>query len=266
VCFDGEKQELGEYVQPAIFAHSAALTTVIEARGISAKVYGGLSLGEYGALYGAGVLSLEDGCALVRQRGRLMDAAVPPGEGSMASVIGLSPEEVEAVVAQARLNAWAANYISEAQTVIGGEAADVDALIPIIEKAGAKMVQRLRVAGPFHTPMLKAASEAYKDVLEQISLKPATATVYSNVLGKPYGSESISELLVKQMISPVRWSSCVAHMVESGVDTFIEIGPGNVLGKVIKRSYPQHKSRVFSVQDEKSLEQLLEAIEKEGTV
>lgn len=260
VCFKGQNQSLGETIQPAIFAHSVALTEVIKEAGIQPDCVGGLSLGEYAALCTGGVFSADTGCKLVNIRGKLMDEGVPTGVGGMASVIGLNVEIIEKLVEEKSTNVWVSNYISDGQTVIGGEKMAVEALVESLKKAGAKMVQTLNVAGPFHTEMLKDAAESFGEVLETVEIALPNHTVYSNVLGTPYGKESVQTLLVKQMYSPVKWNQCVKHMVANGVDTFIEIGPGNVLGKTIKRDYKALKRSVFSVQDSKSLEKALEAL------
>lgn len=260
VCFKGQNQSLGETIQPAIFAHSVALTEVIKEAGIQPDCVGGLSLGEYAALCTGGVFSADTGCKLVNIRGKLMDEGVPTGVGGMASVIGLNVEIIEKLVEEKSTNVWVSNYISDGQTVIGGEKMAVEALVESLKEAGAKMVQTLNVAGPFHTEMLKDAAESFGEVLETVEIALPNHTVYSNVLGTPYGKESVQTLLVKQMYSPVKWNQCVKHMVANGVDTFIEIGPGNVLGKTIKRDYKALKRSVFSVQDSKSLEKALEAL------
>lgn len=260
VCFKGQNQSLGETIQPAIFAHSVALTEVIKEAGIQPDCVGGLSLGEYAALCTGGVFSADTGCKLVNIRGKLMDEGVPTGAGGMASVIGLNVEIIEKLVEEKSTNVWVSNYISDGQTVIGGEKMAVEALVESLKEAGAKMVQTLNVAGPFHTEMLKDAAESFGEVLETVEIALPNHTVYSNVLGTPYGKESVQTLLVKQMYSPVKWNQCVKHMVANGVDTFIEIGPGNVLGKTIKRDYKALKRSVFSVQDSKSLEKALEAL------
>jgi [acyl-carrier-protein] S-malonyltransferase len=260
VCFNGENQTLGEYIQPAIFANSVALTAVIKDAGIYPDCVGGLSLGEYAALCAAGVFSPEVGSGLVSTRGKLMDEGVPSGSGGMASVIGLNIEAIQAVIKQQATNVWIANYISEGQTVIGGVKTEVESLADPLKEAGAKLVQILNVAGPFHTVMLKDASEAFDKVLDNVDISSPKTTVYSNVLGMPYADQAIKPLLVEQMISSVKWHQCVKHMVDNGVDTLVEIGPGNVLGKTIQRGYKSLKRNIFSVQDIKTLEKALETL------
>lgn len=235
VCFEGKGQSEGETVQPAIFAHSVSLLRVLKSEGIDADIYAGLSLGEYTALCAAGVFSVEDCAALVRERGRIMDSAYPPGEGGMLSVIGLQMTEVEETISGLS-DVYAANHLSELQIVVSGKMSDLIKLKETFEQKGVKMVSMLSVAGPFHSPLLSSAADSFMRVLEQKTLGTMNRTVYSNALGSSYNESSdIKQLLVKQLCSRVKWHDCVEQMIASGIERYVEIGPSNVLSKLVKR-------------------------------
>lgn len=256
VCFEGKGQDEGETVQPAIFAHSVSLLSVLKSEGIDADIYAGLSLGEYTALCAAGVFSIGDCAALVRERGRIMDSAYPPGEGGMLSVIGFGMAEVEETI-NGFDDVYAANHLSELQIVVSGKTADLLKLKELFEQKGAKMASMLSVAGPFHSPLLAGAADSFLKLLEQKSFGGMSKAVYSNALGAPYEKGSdVKKLLAKQMCSRVRWHDCTEHMVASGVERYVEVGPSNVLSKLVKRRVDKGVA-VESVRDLSTLEKFL---------
>ena len=258
-CFEGEGMDGGETIQPAIFAHSVSLLAAVREAGIDADIFAGLSLGEYSALCAAGVLGAAQGAALVRERGRIMDSAFAPGEGGMLSVIGFSAEEVEQAIADVK-DAYVANHLSDKQTVIAGYTAQLGMLKERFDGMGAKMTALLAVAGPSHAPLLQDASEAFSQALEGETFGSMRGIVYANALGAPYpiGSD-VKPLLVEQMRSRVKWQDCIEHMIADGVERFVEIGPGNVLSKMLKRRVDKG-TEVFSVRDAATLEKLISEV------
>ncbi len=255
-CFEGEGLEKGEIVQPAIFAHSISLFKVLQNEGIDADIYAGLSLGEYTALCAAGVFGVAQCAGLVRERGSMMDSAYAEGEGGMLSVIGFPIEEVQDAVRGVE-DAYAANHLSELQTAISGKTEGLLKLKELFESRGAKMASMLSVAGPFHSPLLEGAAQEFLQLLGGMQIGAAQKTVYSNALGAPYGKDDdIKHLLAKQMCSRVRWHECTEHMIASGIERYVEVGPSNVLSKLIKRRAGKDTA-VESVRDMSTLEKIL---------
>ncbi len=259
-CFDGAGMDGGETIQPAIFAHSVSLLAAVREAGLDADIFAGLSLGEYSALCAAGVLGASQGAALVRERGRIMDGAFAPGTGGMLSVIGFSADEVEQAVADVK-DAYVANHLSDKQTVIAGYTAQLSELKERFDEMGAKMTALLAVAGPSHAPLLQEASEAFSRVLDGETFGGMTGTVYANALGAPYPGGEVKTLLVEQMRSRVRWHDCIEHMIADGVERFVEIGPSNVLSKMLKRRVDKD-TEVYSVRDSATLEKLISEVKK----
>lgn len=255
-CFEGTGMDGGETIQPAIFAHSVSLLALVREAGLNADIFAGLSLGEYSALCAAGVLEPAQGAALVRERGRIMDSAFVPGAGGMLSVIGFSADEVERTIADVK-DAYVANHLSDKQTVVAGYAAQLHILKERFDQMGAKMTALLAVAGPSHAPLLQDASEAFSKVLDSETFGKMNGTVYANALGTPYPSGGeVKSLLVEQMRSRVKWHDCIENMIADGVKRFVEIGPGNVLSKMLKRRVDKDTA-VFSVRDAATLEKLI---------
>jgi [acyl-carrier-protein] S-malonyltransferase len=255
-CFEGEGLSAGEIVQPAIFAHSISLFKVLQSEGYSADIYAGLSLGEYTALCAAEVFGIAQCAALVRKRGSIMDNAYPLGEGTMLSVIGFPIEEIEQAVKDYN-NTYTANHLSELQTVVSGKTADIAKLKELFEQKGAKMAAILNVAGPFHSPLLESAAQEFLSLIEGNELGAMRETVYSNALGAPYSEDDdVRQLLAKQMCTRVRWYECVEHMIASGVERYVEVGPSNVLSKLVKRRADK-SAVVESVRDAVTLQKFL---------
>ena len=258
-CFEGKRLDEGEVCQPAIFAHTISLLKAVQSGCMDADIYAGLSLGEYGALCAAGVFDIAQCAALVRQRGRIMDEAFLPGAGGMLSVIGFRAEQVEEVIA-GFASASVANHLSELQTVVAGEIRVLLALKEVFEQSGAKMVTLLSVRGPSHSPLLNSAAETLLSVLRREEIGVSDKTVYSNALGAPYPENAdISALLAEQMHSRVRWHDCTEHMIANGAERFVEIGPGNVLSKMLKRRVDKGVE-VVSVRDRDTLEKFLGSV------
>lgn len=263
LCFSGEAEELNktENTQPAILTTSIAILKVLESKGIKPSVVAGLSLGEYSAHVAAGTISFEDAVSLVKKRGKFMQEAVPQGLGAMTAIIGLSRELiVESCNEASKFGVCeVANYNCPGQIVIAGEVKAVEEGGKIALEKGAKRAIPLVVSGPFHTSMLKPASDNLNSELNKIEFKDMKLPIITNVTGESVTSkEEIIELLTKQVMTSVRWEDSVNTMIDDGVDTFIEVGPGKVLSGFIKKI--DRKAKVYNVEDLKSLEKTLEAI------
>jgi [acyl-carrier-protein] S-malonyltransferase len=255
-CFEGKRLGEGEVCQPAIFAHTISLLAAVQRGGVRADMFAGLSLGEYAALTASGVFDAAQCASLVRTRGRIMDEAFPPGAGGMLSVIGFTAAQVEESIAGYE-SASVANHLSELQTVVAGQMHDLRTLKEKFEQAGAKMVTLLPVRGPSHSLLLDSASRSFLAVLKREDIGVADKTVYSNALGAPYPEiADISGLLAQQMRTRVRWHDCTEHMIADGVTRFVEIGPGSVLSKLLKRRVDKDVE-VVSVRDRSTLEKFL---------
>jgi [acyl-carrier-protein] S-malonyltransferase len=225
------------YTQPALYTVEAAITEVLNKHGHIPDASAGHSLGEFCSWYSSGVYDFETGFALVSARGKLMDEADPEGRGSMAAVIGLTWETVSEVCSKVEGTVIVANINSPLQMVISGEKNAVEKAGSLLKEHGAKRVLPLSVSGAFHSPLMEKAQEKFKDIVENIYIKDARIPVYSNVTAEPVTeANEIRRLMVLQMTSPVKWTQTVQRMISDGVYEVLEIGPGNVLAGLIKRT------------------------------
>ena len=236
LCFEeNDRLDITEYTQAAMVTASIAMMRVLEENGIKPDVAAGLSLGEYCALAAAGVMSDEDAIRTVRQRGILMQEAVPVGEGAMAAILALDAAAIEEVTG-AMEGVWIANYNCPGQIVISGEKAAVEEACEKLKAAGAKRAVMLNVSGPFHSGMLTAAGEKLGQVLSQVELHEPQIPYVANVTAQYVKSAAeVKELLTRQVSSSVRWQQSVEAMIADGVDTFIEIGPGKTLAGFMRK-------------------------------
>ena len=236
LCFEeNDRLDITEYTQAAMVTASIAMMRVLEENGIKPDVAAGLSLGEYCALAAAGVMSDEDAIRTVRQRGILMQEAVPVGEGAMAAILALDAAAIEEVTG-AMEGVWIANYNCPGQIVISGEKAAVEEACEKLKAAGAKRAVMLNVSGPFHSGMLTAAGEKLGQVLSQVELHEPQIPYVANVTAQYVKSAGeVKELLTRQVSSSVRWQQSVEAMIGDGVDTFIEIGPGKTLAGFMRK-------------------------------
>lgn len=255
---EDDKLNQTEYTQPIILAMSVAISEMIkEQLNIKPEICAGLSLGEYTALVESGALDFEAALKLVRKRGKLMQEAVPAGVGAMTAVMGMDREVIEAICKEASSVAgvYPANYNMPGQIVIGGFKEGVAKAEELLKEAGAKRLIPLKVSGPFHTPLLKEASENLEVVLKQVDFKEMSIPVVTNVTGSFIESnEKIIPTLTKQVMSPVYFEDCVKTMIAEGVDTFIEIGPGKTLSSFIKKS--DKTVKIQHCEDQKTFEKL----------
>ena len=245
IVFNGPEEKITQtiYCQPAIYTMScAALAAFAEKfQGISPVACAGLSLGEYGALYAAGVFDFVSGLKLLAKRAELMDDACCKTNGTMASVINGDPEIIREVCA--KCNVDVANFNSPGQIVISGEKDALAAAVDGLKAAGIRKVIVLNVAGAFHSRLMKSAGDALVPVLENTSFKLTDIPVYHNYTALPAADEAeLRSNLAAQVAGSVRWEECVRAMAALGADTMIEFGPGNVLTKLCSRTIPELKT------------------------
>jgi [acyl-carrier-protein] S-malonyltransferase len=241
LIFEGPEEDLKitYHTQPALLTTSIAYLEAFKAAGVKADYVAGHSLGEYSALVAAGVLGFEDAVRTVRARGEFMEQAVPCGLGSMAAVLGAEREalaELCTAITAGGDVVELANVNCPGQIVVSGSKEGVAAVVDRGKEIGAKRVIPLEVSGPFHSSLMKPASARLADVLESLQMAEASVPVIANVTAQPVTKpEEISDLLVRQVYSPVLWEDTVAWLIGQGVDTFIEIGSGSVLAGLIKK-------------------------------
>lgn len=257
---EGPEQELNrtERTQPAMLAAGVAAWRVWRATGGPVPgLMAGHSLGEYTALVCAGSLDFADGVALVAERGRFMQEAVPEGEGALAAVLGLDAERLaELCSAQTDGVVEPANYNAPGQLVIGGDAAAVDRVLEQARAAGAKRALRLPVSVPAHTRLMRPAGERLAERLQQVTLRAPSVPVIHNVdLSRAAEGEAIRERLVRQVANPVRWVETVELMASEGVTRVVECGPGKVLAALVRRI--RRELSVQAITDPAGLEQAL---------
>ena len=236
--------------QPAILAHSAACLALLGERGIRPQMVAGHSLGEYSALLAAGCLGFDDALRLVRRRGELMSQA---GGGAMAAVLGLPAATVEGVCAEAREVGVVgiANYNCPGQIVISGEPAAVDEATSRLKAAGATRVVPLRVSGAFHSPLMQPAADQLGPVLESAPFRDAQVPLVSNVDAQPRTSGAeIRDALKRQISGPVLWEAGVRRMIDEGVSTFVEVGPGRVVSGLVRCIAPDARTICAGTGDE----------------
>ncbi|MCY7034872.1 ACP S-malonyltransferase [Streptococcus sanguinis] len=255
---DEEKLNQTRYTQPAILTTSVAIYRLLADKGIEPDMVAGLSLGEYSALVAAGALDFKTAVALVAKRGSFMEEAAPAGSGKMVAVLNAEVSLIEAVCQEASAIGVVspANYNTPSQIVIGGEVAAVDKAVGLLKDAGVKRLIPLNVSGPFHTALLKPASERLAEVLGTVEFSDFVLPLVGNTEATVMEKERVRELLTRQVMEPVRFYDSIAKMQEAGVTEFIEIGPGKVLSGFIKKI--DKSADVRQVEDVESLNALLE--------
>ena len=255
---DEEKLNQTRYTQPAILTTSVAIYRLLADKGIEPDMVAGLSLGEYSALVAAGALDFKTAVALVAKRGSFMEEAAPAGSGKMVAVLNAEVSLIEEVCQEASAIGVVspANYNTPSQIVIGGEVAAVDKAVELLKDAGVKRLIPLNVSGPFHTALLKPASERLAEVLETVEFSDFVRPLVGNTEATVMEKERVKELLTRQVMEPVRFYDSIATMQKAGVTEFIEIGPGKVLSGFIKKI--DKSADVRQVEDVESLNALLE--------
>ncbi|MBC8449115.1 MAG: ACP S-malonyltransferase [Chloroflexi bacterium] len=242
LCFAGPEEVLDDTIntQPAVFVTSVALWRAIEPQLSGVAFFAGHSLGEYSALVAAGALDFAAGLRLVRERGRLMKAAGEQGRGGMAAVLGLDAPTLEGICERAREATGgvvqAANYNAPGQIVISGDEVALTEAMERAKAAGARKVVRLAVSIAAHSPLMAPAVASFRQAVEATVFRAPRVPVVGNVTARPLAAVGeIAEELVQQLTAPVRWTESVQWMIGQGVDTFVEVGPGQVLTGLMKR-------------------------------
>ncbi len=261
LMFEGPKEELTltYNAQPAILTMSVALYKLLQSTlRIEPEMCMGHSVGEYSALTAVSALSFEDAVYAVRKRGEAMQAAVKPGQGTMAAVVGIDESKIKEILTHVQADTGAivevANYNSREQIVISGHTIAVDYAMDLLRSHGARLVKKLDVSAPFHSSLMEPAVVEMQKVLNDIKLNSMDYPVVFNVDATVHPPHDIAGMLLKQLVSPVRWVDTIIYAIQNGVDTFVEIGPGKVLTGLVKRI--NSSVRLFNVNDPATLEQL----------
>jgi [acyl-carrier-protein] S-malonyltransferase len=258
LCFEGPLEELTktELQQPALVATSVACLRAVETTRIRPDVVLGHSVGEYAALAASGALSDHDAVALVGVRGRVTAAAAEETPGAMAAVIGMEDSEVEALCGEIG-GVWPANYNCPGQLVVSGETAAVDRLVEEAPARGARKVVKLRVTGAFHSPLVASAADGLRPAVEGAEWREPEIPFMSTVTAALEPAATLPQILLDQLTAPVRFTQAVAALVADGVQTFVEVGPGQVLSGLVRRC--DRSVRTLSVGDPEGLAKLEEA-------
>jgi len=263
LCFEGTEEDLKltANTQPAILTCSVAIYRVLEEKGLTPDFVAGHSLGEYSALVAGGALKFSDAVQLVRKRGTYMQDAVPAGVGAMAAIMGLSHAVVADVCKRAADGevCAAANLNSPEQTVISGHASAVKRAVELASQTGAKRAVILAVSAPFHSPLMAAMAEKLEKDLRHTEFSDLRVPIVTNVDADTTTSGSEArEALIGQVSMPVRWEESVRLLIDEGVDTFVEVGPGRVLTGLLRQI--ERSIAALNVEDEKSLAATVEKI------
>jgi [acyl-carrier-protein] S-malonyltransferase len=259
LCFERPVEDLvdTQVQQPALVTTSLALDAALRSRGIRPDVVVGHSVGEFAALGSAGTLVAADAIALVRERGLAMAEAATAHPGSMAAILGLADEVVEALCRKIS-NVWPANYNCPGQLVISGETPSVDEACLEATREGARRAIRLRVSGAFHSPLVARAADRLRPAIDRVTFHDPRSAFMSTVTAKIEDAQRYGELLVDQLTAPVKFTQAAGELIAQGVTTFVEVGPGNVLSGLLKRI--DRSVRTFSVNDLESLDEVTEAL------
>lgn len=263
MCFgDDERLNETEYTQPTLLTMSYAVYKLMEEKGLKADYVAGLSLGEYSAHAVSGTMNFEEAVKLVRKRGKFMTEAVPKGEGAMCAVLSLDADKIQEACNEVSGTGrcMIANYNAPGQIVIAGDKEAVEKASELVKEKGAKRAVMLNVSGPFHTSLLKPAADKLSEELNNIELKNMTIPVVTNLTAEVVEDKNqVKDILTKQVMNPVKWEQSVKKMIELGVDTFVEMGPGKTLSSFVKKAAKEVGADVaiYNVEDLKTLEKTL---------
>jgi [acyl-carrier-protein] S-malonyltransferase len=262
LCFEGPEEKLNKTfrTQPSILTVSTAINKVLMSKGIKPSVVAGHSLGEYSALVSAEVLSFRDALRITEKRGHFMQEAVPEGKGLMAAVLGLERDKVDEICLSLTSGyAAPANYNSPGQIVIAGEKEAVEEAMRLAREKGAKKVLALAVSVPSHCSLMTDASKKLSELLDKVDFKNPVIPIVNNADAIFLNDgDSVKKSLVRQLNNPLLWEDSIRAIFDSGIDIFIEVGPGKVLSGLIKRI--ESSAKTFNVEDVKSLENTLTSI------
>lgn len=267
LCFDGPDEQLSQtqYTQPCMVAFAAAVTDILKAEGIEPKMAAGLSLGEYSALYAAGVFDKQTVISLAAFRGNAMTNAVSGLECGMVAVMGLDREPLLKACEEASSLGVVqiCNYNCPGQLVISGEAAAVAKAAELASAAGAKRCVPLKVSGPFHTSLMTPAGDALREKFNDVNFGEMQIPVVFNAIGREKNDgETIPQLLEKQVQSSVYFEDSIRYMTEQGIDTFVEIGPGKTLSGFVKKTVKGVK--IYNIDDAAGLKAVVAAIKEDA--
>ncbi len=267
ICFNGTQEELAitKITQPAILTVTTAILEALKSKVCSPDMVAGLSLGEYSAHVCSGSIDFQDAVKLVQKRGQFMQDAVPLGVGTMAAIMGFTKEQTIDVCIEAEAFGIVepSNFNCPGQTVIGGEIEAVDKACELAKANGAKRAMRLKVSAPFHTSMLEPAAFQLSGELKSIKVNPMIIPIVTNVDASVIIDEThIKDILVKQVKSPVHWEDSIVFMIENGVDTFVEIGPGKALSGFIKKI--NKNVNIMNIENMISFEETVSRLEELG--
>jgi [acyl-carrier-protein] S-malonyltransferase len=259
LCFEAPEEELveTEVQQPALVATSLAVLAAIRARGFKPDFVIGHSVGEFAALAAAGAMRVEEAVAVVRERGLAMAEAARTNPGSMAAILGLEDETVERICRRI-LNVWPANYNCPGQIVVSGENPAVDQACELAEQEGARRAVKLRVSGAFHSPLVARAADRLRPALDRVKFSEPAAPFMSTVTARIEDAKRMGPLLVEQLTAPVRFTQAAQALLREGVQTWVEVGPGNVLAGLVKRI--DRNANTISVSTPESLDELEETL------
>ncbi len=248
LCYEENNSNLNntEYTQPAIYLISIILFKLLEKKGIKPHAVAGHSLGEYSALTAAKVISFKDGLKLVRKRGIFMNEALSPGKGSMAAIIGLDINEIKEICIQISGICEIANYNTPRQIVISGEKIAIIKALELAKNYGAKRAIELEVSGPFHSSLMQSAKNKLEEELNKINFNKTEIDIVPNVIADyAKTSNELKCSLIEQLDNSVLWVDSMNKLINSGIDTFIEVGPGKVLKGLMRRI--NKKVKVYSI-------------------
>jgi [acyl-carrier-protein] S-malonyltransferase len=259
LCFEAPEEELvqTDVQQPALVATSLAVLAALRSRDIEPDFVVGHSVGEFAALAAAKALDLEQAIALVRERGLAMAAAARENPGSMAAILGLADEVVEALCKKIT-RVWPANYNCPGQIVVSGEDPAVDECCAEAQLQGARRAVKLRVSGAFHSPLVERAAERLRPAVEKARFSEPIAPFVSTVTAKIEPAQRMAALLVEQLTAPVKITQAARELMRQGVKVFVEVGPGNVLSGLLKRI--DRSVKAIPVSDLASIEKLREIL------
>ncbi|MFH1615514.1 MAG: ACP S-malonyltransferase [Planctomycetota bacterium] len=265
ICFHGPEEKLNatSISQPAIFLTSAAILEVLKTKSPAFQkkpaVTAGLSLGEYTALYAAGVMTFDDALTLVQKRASAMQAAADASAGAMVTILGLDEEKAIQLCSEAAQGDLLvpANFNCPGQIVLSGELEPCSRAVELAEKYGAIKAVKLKVAGAFHTSMMTPAANSLAQAISSINIRPpANTRIIANINAQYYTSpQQIADGLTTQLVQPIFWQKCMEKLLTDGIEQFYEIGPGRVLTGLMKKI--SRKTKVFNISDLQSLDQLI---------
>jgi len=260
LCLEGQEEELAKTInaQPAILTMSIILYKLLQKNNINPSIVAGHSLGEYSALVAASSLEFEEAIKLVRKRGQYMQSATPLGTGSMAAIISLQKDKIEELIKKASKfgTIEIANYNSPYQIVVSGKSEVIDQLLLLGEEEEEINIVPLKVSAPFHSSLMRKAKENLASYIENVNIQKPKIPVICNVTADYVKTkEEIKNALIEQVTHPIKWVEIIKKMNSEGINYFIEVGPGNVLKKLIKQILP--KAKVYNVFDSESLEKVI---------